>query len=45
MTEEELKHSFLKSVMELRSKGLIEQDSLLDVFEDIIEPYIADLEK
>lgn len=30
--------------MELRSKDLIEQDSLLDMFEEIIEPYIADLE-
>lgn len=45
MTKEELKHNFLKSVMELRNKDSIEQDSLLDVFEDIIEPYIAELEK
>ena len=29
--------------MDLRNKGLVEQDSLLDVFEDVIEPFIADL--
>lgn len=45
MTKEGLKHNFLKSVMDLRNKDLIEQDSLLDVFENVIEPYISELEK
>ena len=42
---DELKKNFLKSIMDLRNKGLVEQDSLLDVFEDVIEPFIAELEQ
>ena len=45
MTKEDLKHIFLKNVMDLRNKDLLEQDSLLDVFEDVIEPYISELEQ
>ena len=45
MTKEELKHNFINGVMDLRNKGLVEQDSLLDLFEDVIEPCITDFEK
>ena len=45
MSKEELKHIFLKSVIDLRNKDLLEQDSLLDVFEDVIKPYIEELEQ
>lgn len=44
MTRKELKHNFINGVMDLRDKGLVEQDCLLDLFEDVIEPCIAELE-
>ncbi len=44
-TRQELKSEITHKIMELRNKGLIEEDSILDVLDDNLDPYITELEK
>lgn len=41
--QKELKHNIMRRIMELRTKDMIEEDSILDVLDDNLNPYIDDL--
>lgn len=43
-TKQEVKHNIMCKIMELRTKDLIEEDSILDVLDDNLDPYITELE-
>ena len=45
MTKEKLKHKLMQEIMNLRNKGMVEQDYILDVIEDNLFPFIEELEK
>lgn len=42
-TKQEVKRNIMRKIMELRTKDLIEEDSILDVLDDNLDPYIDDL--
>jgi hypothetical protein len=44
MTKQEVKVNIVHKIMELRNKDLIEEDSILDVLDDNLDPYITELE-
>ena len=44
MTKQKVKVNIVHRIMELRNKGLIEEDSILDVLDDNLDPYITELE-
>ena len=43
-TKQEVKRNIMRKIMELRTKDLIEEDSILDVLDDNLDPYITELE-
>ena len=43
-TRKEVKCNIMRKIMELRTKDLIEEDSILDVLDDNLDPYITELE-
>ena len=43
MTKQEVKRNIIRGIMELRTKDMIEEDSILDVLDDNLDPYIDDL--
>ena len=45
MTKDEMKRNIMHRIMELRTKGMVEEDCILDVLDDNLDPYITDLEK
>ena len=44
ITRKEVKRNIMRKIMELRTKDLIEEDSILDVLDDNLDPYITELE-
>lgn len=44
-TKQEVKRNIMRKIMELRTKGMIEEDCILDVLDDNLDPYIDELEK
>ena len=43
ITKKEVKRNIMRRIMELRTKDLIEEDSILDVLDDNLDTYIDDL--
>lgn len=43
-TKQEVKVNIVHKIMELRNKGLIEEDSILDVLDDNLDPYKLEAE-
>lgn len=43
ITKKEVKHNIMRKIMELRTKDMIEEDSILDVLDDNLDTYIDDL--
>ena len=41
MTKKELKRNIMRGIMELRTKDMIEEDSILDILDDNLDPYIT----
>ena len=42
-TRKEVKRNIMRRIMELRTKDLIEEDSILDILDDNLDTYINDL--
>ena len=42
--KQEVKRNILRKIMELRTKDMIEEDCILDVLDDNLDPYVAELE-
>ena len=45
MNRNELKKKIINEIINLRNNGLVEQDSILDVLDDILNPFIDKLEE
>ena len=43
-TKQEVKRDIMRRIMELRIKDMIEEDCILDVLDDNLDPYITELE-
>ena len=43
-TKQEVKRNIMHKIMELRTKDMIEEDCILDVLDDNLDPYITELE-
>ena len=43
-TKQEVKRDIMRRIMELRTKDMIEEDCILDVLDDNLDPYITELE-
>lgn len=45
MTKQKLKMNIVHEIMELQNKDLIEEDSILDVLDDCLNPFIDEIEE
>ena len=43
-TKQEVKRNIMRRIMELRTKDMIEEDCILDVLDDNLDPYVTELE-
>ena len=43
-TKQEVERNIMRRIMELRTKNMIEEDCILDVLDDNLDPYITELE-
>jgi hypothetical protein len=43
-TKQEVKRNIMHKIMGLRTKDMIEEDCILDVLDDNLDPYITELE-